>query len=511
MRKKSFLVACDQPVWSGGFIRFERIGRVLKERGHELSFVALTTRPEHVRTIDFPVFSLKEAAAREWDVTMIPGAGFPDSTMAQFSAFRSANFGIRVQHILNDQTRRDSFLVVNRSFAPHVVIFNNRHWTPGSYTEFQASRFHLLEGAVDAEHFQPQIQPSPNNRFTVGGLAKKNAAPLCEAIVNLPDTELHLFGSSPEQTPSVQALLDQGRLTVHGVIQEVDLPKFYHQLDCVVHTENFAGWANLGAEALASGIPLICTPHGTLAFAKDGESALVIPVANEASIRAAIQKLRSDAALRIQLTRNGRDAILPFSWEAYTDELLKLLDQDHLDIHYTHAPDWGMFGKWPIANRLSGLEPALNIAAGMNILDLGAAEGVIARAFFEKGAAFVHGVELDAARVARANELSSMYSSRLFETVDLSNWYAVAHMFQDHTYDIVLSLGLYHHLPKDTRKTTLIETVRLARKMFVIRTPDEVFRGEDLHRTILAEGFEEVAFNTGTDKMGSVRTFQRTT
>ena len=35
-------------------------------------------------------------------------------------------------------------------------------------------------------------------------------------------------------------------------------------------------------EAMASGVPLICTPHGTTAFARDGETAVVLGEASPA-------------------------------------------------------------------------------------------------------------------------------------------------------------------------------------------------------------------------------------
>jgi glycosyltransferase involved in cell wall biosynthesis len=332
MAHKDILIACETLGWSGGFIRFERFGRVARSRGHTVTFLPFRREAQDQRQLEFPIMTFEEAASRQWDATMIPGAGFGPDTIARFAQLTAGNFGRRVQHILNDQTRRAKFLAVNQSFRPHLVVFNNRHWPVGSFTEFRANQFHYIEGAVDTDRFFPTSPRSPaGGRFVIGGLANKNPAPLLEAARRLKDVELRLFGR-PGNLPEQGAdLVQAGRLVLPGLIEEQALPSFYRDLDCVMHTESFAGWANLAAEALASGVPLVCTPHGTLAFAVDGVSAIVMPEATPDAIVAAIERLRSDTALRQTLSSNGRDAILPFTWERYADELLNLIDSVDLD------------------------------------------------------------------------------------------------------------------------------------------------------------------------------------
>jgi hypothetical protein len=80
----------------------------------------------------------------------------------QFANFTLSRFGLRVQHILHDQTRRPGFLNVNGAFKPHIVVFNNRHWRPGDFTDFQAEAFYFLEGAVDVESLAPDPQNITN-------------------------------------------------------------------------------------------------------------------------------------------------------------------------------------------------------------------------------------------------------------------------------------------------------------------------------------------------------------
>jgi glycosyltransferase involved in cell wall biosynthesis len=162
----------------------------------------------------------------------------------------------------------------------------------------------------------------------VGGLANKNPAPLLEAVRLLGEpVQLWLYGPTDGLDRSASELERMGRLRVVGALVEPDLPGFYHSLDCVVHTETFAGWANLAAEALACGVPLICTPHGTLAFANHEITALVMREPTPGAIAAAITRLRTDSALARSLARNGRQVISRFSWRKYSESLVAMFDQ----------------------------------------------------------------------------------------------------------------------------------------------------------------------------------------
>ena len=143
---------------------------------------------------------------------------------------------------------------------------------------------------------------------------------------------------------TAEDLLRSGVLKLIGPLSDHELPGFYKDLDCVVHAETFAGWANVAAEALASGIPLICTAHGTRAFAIHGETALVIAEATPEEIRASITQLQSNDDLRDRLSKNGRRTMNRYSWESYATQLLGLMDMTDPSIHYSWAPELGLYG-----------------------------------------------------------------------------------------------------------------------------------------------------------------------
>jgi len=268
---------------------------------------------------------------QSWDAVMTPGAGFPSDFIQRINAFRDERFGIRVQHILNDPTKRDRFLEVNKAFKPHLVIFNNLAWPPGTFTEFQAERFHALPGAVDVGRFRAAGH-NDHDGFVIGALMNKNPEPLLAALDGLPDdVKIRFFGRDPGGVRKDHAdAFASGRVEWAGVLEDDALPDYYAGLDCVVSTENFAGWSNLCAEAMAAGVPVVCTPHGTEAFAEHERTALVIETPEPASIAAAVERLRTDPELSQRLSAAARERIAAFDWKDYARDLLGLLSPETL-------------------------------------------------------------------------------------------------------------------------------------------------------------------------------------
>jgi glycosyltransferase involved in cell wall biosynthesis len=516
MEQKRILVACDELVVAGGLYRFERFGRVIRQFGHQLAFVALTRAASRHRASDFRVLTPEQASEQIWDATFVPGAGFAPATIERLAELQAASFGVRVQHVLNDTTRREAFLRVNRSFRPQIVIFNNRHWRAGDFVDFAADAFHFLEGGVDVESLAPdpgRLARQPGQRFTIGGLANKNPAPLIEAVrLCGPDVRLRLFGESQGLAGAGQDLIASGALHLEGVLGESELPGFYAAVDCVVHTETFAGWANLAAEAMACGVPVICTAHGTGAFAEHEETALVVVEPTAAAIAGAILRLKDDPLLAIRLARNARRRIRTFSWTTYSAELLRLSEKP-LHSYYTWSPELRLFGKWPEEQRRYGLSPIFDAAPGASICDLGAGDGAIARRLLERGAATIHGFELDAGRVALANDLCADFSAVRFRQADLSDWSSFeARQGRDlmASYDIVLYLGLHHHLPAAGRMRVMAGAARRASAWFAVRTPGALFLADGMEAALAELGFKLYAAATdGPAGLGNSYVFTR--
>ena len=494
--RRRLLVACDQMVLAGGLLRFDKVAQALRPWGHEMTFVPL--RKDFVTSAKFgtPIVSLDEAKQRRWDAVMIPGAGFPDDCIRQFSLFRDESFGVRMQHILNDQSRREAFKAVNTAFAPHVVVFNNEHWPPGSYTDFMADQFHTLLGAVDTRMFRPRpyrSHPLRGGRWIVGGLANKNPEPLLDMLDDVPaGLSIRLFGNDSRNLKDrYQRHVTSGRLELAGPLFGDDLSRFYRDVDCIAMTETRAGWANMVAEAMASGVPVVCTSHGTLAIARHEETALVVAEPTSQMLASAVLRLRDDPDLCQAMAERAREAVEPFSWEAYARDLLRLAQQPEVP-HSVCAPDLGLYGKWLPESRLDGLHPLLKLAKGLSVVDLGAADGLVGRAFLEHGASVLHGFEREAQRVEMARGLCGAWKEAAFRVADLSDWDAFVGANTGSLksrYDVALHLGLHKHLPDRSRLAVLRGVARLARRHLAFRAPLALYELDGVDTVLRSEGF----------------------
>ncbi|MFT3728718.1 MAG: glycosyltransferase family 4 protein [Terricaulis sp.] len=310
-------------VASGGLLRLERLGEAL---GCECAYLLFAPHKTPEFKTRFSVLTWDEAAPGQWSAVLVPGAGFPDKVIESFARLSTANFGTRVQMILNDPHKTHRFLRVNAAFNPHLVLFNNPLWTPGSYSAFRAKHFHELIGAVDTTQFTPRGERQNNTRFIVGGQVSKNPAPLIDAMDLLPnDCALRLFGIDRTGVAPFASARLGNRFEYVGPLFGDQLASYYHGLDAVISTETTAGWANVVAEAMASGVPVVTTPAGTASIARHEVTAIVMDYPDPSRIAAAISRLKDDALLGARLAKSARQHIEAYNWRDYAAQFVELV------------------------------------------------------------------------------------------------------------------------------------------------------------------------------------------
>lgn len=147
-------------------------------------------------------------------------------------------------------------------------------------------------------------------------------------------------------------------------------------------------------------------------------------------------------------------------------------------------------GDRTIAEQLTGLDRMLGLVAGKHVLDLGCAEGAIAHACLDHGAASVIAVDNNRSFAERAKK-----SFRLtVEIADLNHWPAGD---IDRSADVVLLLAIVHKLAEPA--FSLRTWAGLARQWIVIRLPigsTGIFRSKatghrlcDTHAVLSSHGF----------------------
>jgi len=123
-------------------------------------------------------------------------------------------------------------------------------------------------------------------------------------------------------------------------------------------------------------------------------------------------------------------------------------------------------GTVTLADQLLGLGPALAEAKGRTVLDLGCAEGYIAREFLAAGAARVYGMDHHAPYIERANALGLDPHRARFVVSDLNESPDADDMACCHS-DIVLALAILHKLRDPERAVS--EWSQFAGRLMVVR------------------------------------------
>ena len=109
-----------------------------------------------------------------------------------------------------------------------------------------------------------------------------------------------------------------------GMLPHSELERRYDRAAVVVCPSRREGFGVACAEAMAYGRPVVASAvGGLLDLVVDGETGLLVPPRDPAALRAALEKLLADPALRQRLGAAGRERIRErFTWEAAADATL---------------------------------------------------------------------------------------------------------------------------------------------------------------------------------------------
>jgi 2-polyprenyl-3-methyl-5-hydroxy-6-metoxy-1,4-benzoquinol methylase len=154
-------------------------------------------------------------------------------------------------------------------------------------------------------------------------------------------------------------------------------------------------------------------------------------------------------------------------------------------------------GDRTLKEQMIGLEPALAEAKGKTVLDLGCAEGLIAREFARAGAKQVVGIELLAAHLAVAKAQCRGLDNISFICAHLGDYIVTLESIPQ--YDIVLALGIIHKLHDPA--VPLRFAAQSAKSLVLFRAPAKKYDGlikskhtdlkVDVPELMQAEGFAE--------------------
>ena len=164
----------------------------------------------------------------------------------------------------------------------------------------------------------------------------------------------------------------------------------------------------------------------------------------------------------------------------------------------------GETGRWDLSERWDDVAPLLDLRPDDVVLDVGCAEALLT---FNVAAQVrqVTAFDVDPARVESAERLRVV---RQITNVTLFTGSIVAQAFDERSFDVVLFLGVLHHLPVEHQLPSVAKCLRAAKRQVAIRTsighaPNfHVLR--DIQRVAASEGFEVLCFAQASPRGGNV-------
>lgn len=160
---------------------------------------------------------------------------------------------------------------------------------------------------------EPGVPGEPPHVLYVGRLSpEKGIEDFLAATRELPRV---IVGGGPVEVPEAVGPLPPRELGAH-----------YEAAAVVVVPSRREGYGVVAREAMAHGRPVVATAVGGLPDAiRDGQTGLLVPPGDPAALRAAIERLLGDRALRERLGAAAREHVeRELSWEAATSALAAL-------------------------------------------------------------------------------------------------------------------------------------------------------------------------------------------
>lgn len=153
---------------------------------------------------------------------------------------------------------------------------------------------------------------------------------LLESLIHLPETvSLILVGDGPERKTLEQravALGIQQRVVFCGRVSEEKKYQFLRAADIYVLSSLHEGFGIVLQEAMHAGLPIVATNiGGQMDMLEHEQNALLIPVQDATAIAQAVQRVQSDAALRVALCESHTQSVASWSPQRITQQYLNLV------------------------------------------------------------------------------------------------------------------------------------------------------------------------------------------
>ncbi|MEM4268206.1 MAG: glycosyltransferase family 4 protein [Candidatus Woesearchaeota archaeon] len=142
----------------------------------------------------------------------------------------------------------------------------------------------------------------------------------------IPNSELLLIGGISEEMKSFVERYKAQNIIYKGPVAQKSLPELYSQGSIFVHPSLEEGLSLVQLEAMACGLPIICTTNtGGDEIIKDGVEGFIIPIRDVGALKKKINYLYENPIKLKEMSNAAVRRANKYTWKHYGDNLIKNL------------------------------------------------------------------------------------------------------------------------------------------------------------------------------------------
>jgi glycosyltransferase involved in cell wall biosynthesis len=173
-------------------------------------------------------------------------------------------------------------------------------------------------------NLKSEIRNRPLRVLTVGSVGLRKGSPYVLAAAKLlkGKAEFRMVGGVGV-LPGAEAQLRE-HLELTGPVPRSEIAKHFAWADVFLLPSLCEGSATVTYEAMAQGLPVICTPN-TGSVVRDGVDGFIVPIRDATAIAARLEQLAVDTDLRENFSANARQRASEFTVAAYGRRLVEVI------------------------------------------------------------------------------------------------------------------------------------------------------------------------------------------
>jgi glycosyltransferase involved in cell wall biosynthesis len=319
MTSVAFAIPGDITLATGGYAYDRRVMALLPRLGVDMQHLALPASFPEPTTADLAETRRLLAGVPAETIILADGLAYGAMPAALISALRSPTIAL-VHHPLYleaglGKTRQDELYALEKAalaLARHVVVTSpSTAATVAADFAIPAGKITVAEPGTDAAP-RARGTNNPLHLLSVGSVVPRKAYDtLVRALASASDHDWRLTIVGPtdrsiEALATLQTAIRETklgpRIVIVGPAGQEQLETYYAAADVFLLPSLYEGYGMVLAEAMARGLPIVCTTGGAAAATVPDAAAIKVPPGDVQALGSAIQRVLDDPPLRRKMS-----------------------------------------------------------------------------------------------------------------------------------------------------------------------------------------------------------------